>query len=220
MKFSSDFVSTLKNFSGINSGLVLKPGKIQRTMTADKTVIASSEFADEIPVEFGIYDLSQFLGNISNLDDPDITFEGNSIIMKDKFIRVVFFGTSPKNIIAPPDKDLVLKTVDVSFQLQKNILQKMLSLASLNDFSHISLEGKSGKLNLVALDKKNANANSATFEIGEFKGKDFVASFKISNLLMQPDDYMVELMIGGFAKFVSTTKKMVYFVSIESEKGK
>lgn len=219
MKLSSDFVAALKNFSGINSGIVLRPGKTQKTMTTDKTVMAIAEFEDDIPVEFGIYDLNLMLGNITALDNPDVTFDGNSMVLKDSMVKIVYFGSSPKNIISPPDKELVLKTVDVSFTLEKSILQKILSLASMNDFTHISLVGKDGKLSLVALDKKNSDGNNVTIVVGDYSGKDFSAGFKVSNLLMPPDDYQVELMIGGFSKFTSKTKKMRFYVSIESEKG-
>jgi hypothetical protein len=32
---------------------------------------------------------------------------------------------------------------------------------------------------------------------------------------MLPDDYKVEIKLGGFAKFSSATKKLVYFISLE-----
>ena len=42
MKFSTDTLSVLKNFSTINPSIVFKPGSVVRTISPQKTVMAAA----------------------------------------------------------------------------------------------------------------------------------------------------------------------------------
>jgi hypothetical protein len=67
MKFSENTLTVLKNFSNINSGVVLNAGKVQKTMSSERSILLEATLEDDIPQQFGIYDLNQFLGNITTL---------------------------------------------------------------------------------------------------------------------------------------------------------
>ena len=54
-------------------------------------------------------------------------------------------------------------------------------------------------------------------KIGDYAGDDFVATFKIENLKLLPDDYNVELQVGAFARFVNKSNTMTYFVALGSK---
>ena len=74
MKLSEQTISILKNFSNINSGLFFQQGKQIRTVAPSKAILAHANIAEEIPVEFGIYDLNRLLGVLSLIEQPDIEF--------------------------------------------------------------------------------------------------------------------------------------------------
>ena len=40
MKLNENTLTVLKNFASINSGLVIRKGKVQRTISPDETVLA------------------------------------------------------------------------------------------------------------------------------------------------------------------------------------
>lgn len=218
MQLSDHLVSVLKNFSTINSSIVLQPGNIQRTIAADKVILAEVETEDTIPQEFGIYDLNQFLGNLSILSKPELDFSENTVVIQDENMKLSYAKCPSNLIVTPPAKELVINKVDASFTLSSVVQQKLLKIAATNSFPHLSIVGKDGDLSIVAHDRKNSKSNSVITRISDYNGKDFISSFKIDNFKLNIDDYDVEVMIDGFAKFVSKTKKLKYFVVFENFK--
>ena len=54
MKLSDETLSTLKNFAGINSNVVLNPGNVVKTMSESKTIMSSATIVEDIPAQIGI----------------------------------------------------------------------------------------------------------------------------------------------------------------------
>lgn len=219
MKLSDNMMNTMKNFYSINQSLVLRRGKIQRSMSSDKAVLVEAEFDDEIPNEFGIYDLNIFLGNITTMNSPDLSFTETSVKMNDGEVELVYYSCSPNLIVSPPDKELVMKKIDVEFSLTSKLLEKLLKLAMMNNFPNLSIIGKNGKLNANCHDIKNDTSNSlrTSLSLGDYNGSDFIATFKVENIKVISDDYNIEVTLAGFAKFTSKNRKLKYFIALESK---
>ena len=219
MKLSDIMMIAMKNFYSINQSLVLRRGKIQRSMSADKAVLVEAEFDDEIPNEFGIYDLNQFLGNITTMNSPDLSFTETSVKMNDGEVELVYYSCSPNLIVSPPDKELVMKKIDVEFSLTSKLLEKLLKLAAMNNFPNLSIIGKNGKLNANCHDIKNDTSNNlrTSLSLGDYNGSDFIATFKVENIKVIPDDYNIDVTLAGFAKFTSKNRKLKYFIALESK---
>jgi hypothetical protein len=217
MKLSENTLSVLKNFSSINSGIVLQKGNLQKTISPEKSILVEAEVEDVLPEQFGIYDLNQFLGNISTLNNPDLTFTDNAVLMNDGDIKFNYYSCSTNLIVSPPDKELKLKQVDVSFSLTNAILTKLLRLAAMNNLTHLSVVGKNGEIRLQTHEKANDTSNYASFKLNDYTGEDFTASFKVENIKLIPGDYDVEIQLGAFAKFVSKSGKIKYFIALESK---
>ena len=221
MKISENTLSVLKNFSAINSGLVLQKGNVQKTISPEKSILVEVEIEDAIPSQFGIYDLNQFLGNVSTLGNPDLSFTENSVMMNDGDIAFNYYSCSPNLIVSPPDKELKLKQTDVSFTLTNAVFTKLLRLASMNNLTHLSVVGKNGEIRLQTHEKANDTSNSASFKLNDYNGDDFIASFRVDNIKLVPGDYDVEIQLGAFAKFVATSgvfkDKIKYFIALETK---
>jgi hypothetical protein len=217
MKLSENTLSVLKNFSSINSGIVLQKGNVQKTISPEKSILVEAEIEDALPEQFGIYDLNQFLGNVSTLNNPDLTFSENSVLMSDGDITFNYYSCSINLIVSPPDKELKLKQVDVSFTLTNANLSKLLRLAAMNNLTHLSVVGKNGEIRLQTHEKANDTSNYASFKLNDYTGEDFTASFKVENIKLIPGDYDVEIQLGAFAKFVSKSGKIKYFIALESK---
>ncbi len=217
MKLSENTLSVLKNFSTINSGIVLQKGNVQKTISPEKSILVEAEIEDALPEQFGIYDLNQFLGNISTLNNPDLSFNENAVLMNDGDITFNYYSCSTNLIISPPDKELKLKQTDVSFNLTNANLSKLLRLAAMNNLTHLSVVGKNGEIRLQTHEKANDTSNYASFKLNDYTGEDFTASFKVENIKLIPGDYDVEVQLGAFAKFVSKSGKIKYFVALESK---
>ena len=217
MKLSENTLSVLKNFSAINSGLVLQKGNIQKTISPEKSILVEAELEDAIPEQFGIYDLNQFLGNVTTLGNPDLSFDDKAVMMNDGDIAFNYYSCSPNLIVSPPDKELKLKQVDVSFTLTNAILSKLIKLASMNNLTHLSVVGKNGEIRLQTHEKANDTSNYASFKLNDYSGDDFTASFKVENIKLIAGDYDVEIQLGAFAKFTSKNAKIKYFIALETK---
>jgi len=217
MKLSENTLAVLKNFAGINSGVVLSSGASQRTISPEKSILVEATIDDDIPTQFGIYDLNQFLGNLTTLRNPELTFSKEGVVLDDGELSFEYRACSANLIITPPEKELVLKSVDVTFFLPNDTLQKLIKVATMNGLPNLSVVGKNGELLLKIHERANDTSNSGTIKIGEYAGQDFTASFKTDNLKLLPNDYNVEIQKGAFAKFENAAKTLKYFIALETK---
>lgn len=216
MKLSEKTLTVLKNFASINSGVVLQRGKTQKTIHPEQTVLVEAIIEDDIPEKLGIYDLNQFLGNITTLGNPDLTFTADSIIMNDGQIELNYYNCSTNLIISPPDgKELVMKNPDIKFSLSNLSLQKLLKVSAMNNLPNITVQGKAGGIYLKSHELKNDTSNHASMRIADYQGEDFSVSFKTDNLRMIPDDYDVQIKIGGFSFWTNASNTLKYFIAME-----
>jgi hypothetical protein len=90
----------------------------------------------------------------------------------------------------------------------------------MNGFPHVSIIGGGPGSNVIvrAHDKAQDTTNYVDFEIDKESPSEFIATFKTENLKMIPDDYLVEIKLGGFTKFTNTKGTLKYFIALESNK--
>ena len=217
MKLSDNTLTVLKNFASINSGVVLNKGNVQKTISPEKSILVEASIEDDIPVEFGIYDLNQFLGNVTTLRNPELTFHDKYVTLDDGELSFDFYACSSNLIITPPDKELVLKNVDVKFSLPSATSQKLIKMAAMNSLPNLSVEGNNGGLHLLIHERANDTSNRGSIKIGDYAGNDFISTFKTDNLKLVPDDYEVEVQNGAFAKFVNKSGNLKYFIALETK---
>lgn len=218
MKLNERTLSVLKNFASINSGVVLRKGKIQKTMSPEQTILVEAQLDDNLPETFGIYDLNQFLGNVTTLSNPELEFTNESVVMSDGDLSMNYYSCSTNLIITPPEgKDLVMQNADVVFDISHATLQKLLKLASMNNLPNISVIGKNGELRLQTHEIKNDTSNFASIKISDYAGSNLTVSFKTENLKLIPDDYQVQIRVGGFSCWENKTKTLKYFIAMEKK---
>jgi len=218
MKLSDNTLNVLKNFASINSGVVLNKGNVQRTISPEKSILVEATVEDDLPEKFGVYDLNQFLGNVTTMKNPELTFTKECVTMSDSDeFALTYLSASANLIISPPEKELVLKNVDCSFSLPNATLQKLIKIATMNGLPNLSVVGANGELRLKIHEKANDTSNHGSVKIGEYAGADFTATFKTENLKLLPDDYNVELQKNAFAKFVNVAGNLKYFIALETK---
>jgi hypothetical protein len=208
-------MEVLKNFSGINPSVLIKKGKNQRTINVDKTVMAEAAFAEDFPKQFGVYDLSAFLSNISILENPDIAFGENQATISVGKFSVDYTYCSPNHIQTPGDKTLEVDNPDVEFDLELVPMKTLMKLASVNALPNVTVVGKSGELSVRTHEKASDTSNLAILDLGKYEGVDFTASFKVDNLIMIPDNYHVKVNLEGFALFENKDGTLKYFIALD-----
>ena len=161
MKLSESTLTLLKNFSTINQSLLFKQGNRLRTISVMKNILAEATINEELPKDFGIYDLGQFLNGLSLHNSPELDFANdNHVVIKEGRMRSQYFFADANVIITPPEKEMTLPSEDVSFELKTEQLDKLLKAAAIYQLPDLSVIGEAGVVRLLVRDKKNNTSNS------------------------------------------------------------
>ena len=220
MKLSNDTLTILKNFAGINSGIEFKAGNQLTTISAGKTVLAKATLKDSFPEDFCVYDLPQFLSVHSLNKDPEIEFDDSNVIFKSGKSKIKYRKTAKEMIITPPDKDLALPSVDVSFKLTEDALSSIMKSASVLQSPNIAVESEGDKIFVTSFNAKDDSAHTNSIEVADNSGAQFRAVFLTENLKIIPGSYDVEISSRGLASFKHTTQDVDYWIAIEAKESK
>ena len=218
MKLSDKTINLLKNFSTINQSILFKNGNRLRTISVMKNILAEATIEEEIPKDFGIYDLNQFLNGLALHQTPDLDYSKgeNYVVIKEGKMRSRYFFADPSVIVSPPDKPIELPTEDVSFVLSGQQLEKLKKAASVYQLPDVSVIGEDGVVKLVARDKKNDTSNNFSIVVGE-TDKQFVFNFKEENLKIIPGTYEVVVSSKLLSKFQSQNYDLTYYIALEPD---
>ena len=181
MKLSDKTLSVLKSFATLNKSIVFKPGNIIRTITPEKTVIASATIPDEIPSDAVIYDLSRFLSIYNLYEDPDIQFKDTHFVISEGKRKTKYLYADVSMVMAPPEKEVNFPTADFDVDVKWDDLQAVQKAAVALQFEEIAITGEDGTCYIRAIDSKNPSADTFAIDLGE---TDHTFSFiiKIDNL--------------------------------------
>jgi len=218
MKLSDKTISVLKNFSSINQSILFKGGSKLRTISVMKNILAEATITEDLPKDFGIYDLNQFLNvNTSLFKTPDLDFSNDGyVVIREGEMRQRFFFADPNVIITPPEKDITLPSEDVCFELSTEQLNTLLKAAAVNQLPDISAIGEGGVVKLVVRDKKNDTSNDFAIDVGETDAE-FVFNFKVENIKILPGTYEVVVSQKLLSRFTSKNHELCYYIALEPD---
>ena len=217
MKLSDSTLTLLKNFSNINQSILFKKGKYLRTISVMKNILAEVTIDEEIPQDFGIYDLNQFLNGLSLHQNPDLDFTNEGyVVIKEGRSRSKYFFADPNVIVTPPDKEINLPSEDVCFELHTKQLDKLLKAAAVYQLPDMSAVGENGVVKLVVRDKKNNTSNEFYEVVGE-TSSEFNFNFKVENIKILPGTYEVVVSQKLLSRFSSRDYNLKYFIALEPD---
>jgi len=217
MKFSENTLSILKNFSGINQSLLFKQGNVIKTISVMKNILAEATIEEDVPKNFGIYDLNQFLNGLSLHKSAELDFENdNYVVIREGKSRSKYFFADPTVIVTPPDKSINLPSQDVCFVLDTKELDRLLKAAAVYQLPDLSVIGEAGVVKLVVRDKKNDTSNDFSVIVGE-TDDEFVFNFKVENLKILPGTYEVVISQKLLSHFKNTNMDISYWVALEPD---
>ena len=217
MKLSDSTLTLLKNFSNINQSILFKQGKSLRTISVMKNILAEATINEELPKDFGIYDLNQFLNGLSLHNNPDLDFTNdNYVVIREGRSRSKYFFADPNVIVCPPEKTIELPSEDVSFELKTEQLDKLLKAAGIYQLPDLSAIGEDGVVKLVVRDKKNETSNDFAVVVGETDGN-FVLNFKVENIKLIPGSYDVVVSSKLISKFTCREHDLSYYIALEPD---
>ena len=218
MKLSTETLGVLTNFQTINPSIVIKPGALVKTLSDDKCILAEAKLEEDFPSTFGIFDLAQFINNITTLgqDNTEIDFEDQENVAKFKNngFSVSFRACKPELITAPPEKELPMDDITLEVVLKGEEFRKFIKLANMNDLKIIALENREGKVYITANDGSDTS-NGVEHLVGETDKPDTSIRFMTNHMKMIPGTYTVTS-TPSFAKFVSQNGNMKYYIVAQS----
>lgn len=216
MKLSNNTLAILKNFSGINAGLIFKPGNEIRTIHPKKTILAIADVEETFETVARIYDLNRFLAAYSLFEDPEIEFNEDHLVMRDgdSIVRVTYAGAMM--VMDPPSKpkeELNVSTPIVSFDINWKTLESVVKAAGILKLADISFSCKDGELYVSAVNTK-ITADTYKHKIWTGECDNFDLFIAVENLRLLPNDYTVSIDIHkGIVTF--SNKTLTYYIATE-----
>ena len=217
MKLSDSTLTLLKNFSTINQSILFKQGTKLRTISVMKNILAEATISEELPKDFGIFDLGQFLNGMGLHQSPELDFanEGHVVIKEGK-MRSKYFFADPNVIITPPEKPIELPSEDVTFELSTDQLDKLLKAASIYQLPDLSVVGENGAVKLLVRDKKNDTSNDFSIIVGETESE-FAFNFKVENIKILPGTYEIVVSQKLLSRFSAKNYDLTYWIALEPD---
>lgn len=213
IKLSKTTLSVLKNFSQINSNLLIKPGNIFKTVSPSKCLFAEAKVEEEFPVEIAIWDLGQFLNVISLFSEPEFDFSENYVTIQSNNSSVKYFYSAP-SLLTTPTKNLKMPETKHEFVLTHGAFAELTKAAAVLQVSDLVLKAEDGVVSLSVSKKSDPSSNCFTVEVGE-SDEDFSYSLDMSNLKLLPGDYTVSLTDTVVSRFAHTNMSLNYYVAVE-----
>ena len=217
MKLSDSTFSLLKNFSTINQSILFKEGSKLRTISVMKNILAEATISEELPKDFGIYDLGQFLNGMGLHQSPELDFEANNyVVIREGKMRSKYFFADPNVIITPPEKPIELPSEDVTFELSTDQLDKLLKAAAIYQLPDLSVVGENGAVKLLVRDKKNDTSNSFAIAVGDTESE-FAFNFKVENIKILPGTYEIVVSQKLLSRFSAKNHDLTYWIALEPD---
>ena len=217
MKLSDKTLTLLKNFSSINQSILFKKGSSLKTISVMKNILAEATIEEDLPTDFGIYDLNQFLNGLGLHQDPDLDFENQGhVVIREGRSRTKYFFADPQVIVTPPEKEITLPTEDVSFELSTSHLDKLLKAAAIYQLTDLAVVGGDGVVKIVVRDKKNDTSNDFSIVVGETEST-FSFNFKVENIKILPGTYDVVVSRNLLSRFTCRDYDLKYFIALEPD---
>ena len=227
MKLSIDTLSVLKNFGAINQGIFFKKGKTLKTVSSHKNILAEVDIKEDIPADFGVYDLNNFLSVVSlHKDDPTFEFDEKHVVIVGNKGRskIKYRFCEPTMIVTPPEKALTMPDAEISFELKSEDFEWILRAAGVLSSPQVAIESDGKTINIVTLDLQNDSAHTDSLEICNGNGNKYRMIFKTENISkILPGTYNVSISSKGISHFKNKNIPLQYWITTEQgskfEKG-
>lgn len=215
ISISKNTLAILKNFSGINSNLLVRPGNKISTISPGKNMMAEAIVDEEFDIEFGIWDLNKFLGVLSLFTDPTLYFNEKSVEIEGPESKVRYYYSEPK-LLTAPTKTVKMPETLISFTIYQDTFAEMLKASSVLQLPQITFESDGGSLNARLHDEDDATSNTYVVNLGSCN-QSFESTIDIEHLRLLPGDYQVTISKGPVAEFKNVSVDLTYWIALKSE---
>lgn len=212
MKISKKTLAILKNFSTINQSIVISAGNKLQTISNVKDVFGLADIEENFESRFAIYDLNEFLGVVSLFEDPEYTFNDNSVTITEGNLEQTYYFADESVITQPPENGITLPSVEVTFNLTREQLQSLVKAAAINSATDLTFTNGNVKVH----NKSVPTSNSFVIQNVGNSEAEYSLSISVDKLKMVADDYVIDVCAKGLAHFKGT-QGIEYFVALQPD---
>ena len=216
MNISNETLDILRNFSSINSGITVKAGNELVTVSAMKNIFAKAVVDESFEKDHSIYDLSEYLGAVSLFDRPNFDFNAEKVTVSEGDNSVTYYYADPQMVISPT-KEITMPEPEVSFDLDKDVLDSLLKASSVLSLPDMVLSSDGQSVVLTVKDKKNSTSNVFSKTVAQGNGSTFEMFLRMENMKIIPGDYTVFVSSKGIAHFTNRNVAVEYFIALEPD---
>ena len=216
MNISNETLDVLQNFASINPNILISPGQDLKTIAEAKNIMAEAHVPETFPVEFGIYDLNEFLQVIGLIQTPDLDFGAERVIIKYQDTQRVNYYYSEKEILTTPTKEITMPDPEVSINITEDHINQIRKASQVLGHSELVICGIKGQIRAEVYDVNDMASNAFSLVLdNSYLDNDFKFIFNIPNLKLLPGDYYVNISSKLISHWTSSTYPINYFIALE-----
>lgn len=217
VEVTPQLISVLKNFSTINQGIRFEEGNNLKTRNISGSFFARAVLGVEIPKEFFISDLPNFISMLSLYDKPILELKEDHLIIKNKTGNTkTTYRYGAQEVIVFPEKFPTMKDADFEFQLSEEQFTSMMKAAAIINSEFLSVVGeKNGNAQIMTSDLTNSLSNQFSITISEDAPANFQFVMHVDKLHLVKDSYVIEMSKKGKARFMCEENAIEYFVALD-----
>jgi hypothetical protein len=199
VKISTRTLGILKNFSNLSPGILVRPGNVLTACTRERNIFAEAVVEENFSVEFGIYDLNNFLSVVSLFKEAELDFHEKFLWVGSGKSRVKYLYCEPRmleEVNNYSSKNIDFKDNFLSFKLLNENLVEIMKCSSLLEIGNILITSKDKNVLISVYDKKNKTANVFELDLPDAVVKaspNFTIEMDVENIKFLPGNYEVDV---------------------------
>ena len=218
-QLSKETLAILKNFSGLNSNILIEEGNVIQTLTPTKNVMARAVVEETFSTQFGIWDLSKFLSVVSMFDNPEFTFNDKYVLVGDGKRSTVKYYYSDPSLLTVPTKQVKMPETAISIDLGHTVFTELTRAASVLQVSDLRITPSQDCSEILGIvhDSGDPTSNNYSVSLGENTvDADYQFDFKINLLRLFPGNYTVDFTETVISQFKHQDLDLTYWIALET----
>jgi hypothetical protein len=207
----------LKNFSTINSSIVFREGSTVRTISNAENILAAFSSEEVFPMDFAIYDLSQFLSGISLFNNPELEFSSSDFVnIRGGGKSARYYFSDPEiTLKSAPEKNVKFPGADIQFNITGEDLLSLQKASAVYSLPDLTFQSEDNQIKLILRDKENDTSNTYEQSISGDCTGDYSLDVKIENIRLFPGDYVVKISKHLISEWTNQNLDLKYYIALE-----
>lgn len=213
MKINNELVDVLDSFSKINPHILIRPGNVIRTVNPGENVLGSYTYdGDDFGQEVGLGNIREFLSVIGLIENPELEFNDQMVIIKNDISKAVYFLTAPELVEMKNKNDIPPEESNIQFVLKNEDINKLRRASSMINAQKIIITSGNNIVNFTLVDEDNPTSNEFQLSIDAKCEEGFEGAMFIEHLILMKGDYYVAISESGIALFMHNDISLKYWI--------